>query len=145
MTKDGFERLKSQLRRDEGSRLESYRDQGGNITVGVGHNINAHGIRITPDLEDDLLDEDTARAVVETIEALPWVQDLDEARQRVLYNMAFNLGINGLLGFHDTLHSVQAGRYTDAADRMLQSTWARQVGPRAKRLADAMRTGWELP
>lgn len=61
-------------------------------------------------------------------------------RQRVLVNMAFNLGMTGLLGFKTTLLAMEQGRYEDAA-RMLRSRWAGQVGVRAERLSEMMRTG----
>lgn len=143
MTSEGLERLKAALRRDEGSRLRSYNDVAGNLTIGVGHNITAHGVRISKEIEDDLLEEDMARAILDTTAALPWATDLDEPRQRVLYNMTFNLGIHGLLSFVNTLKDIEHGYYTNAADKMLDSLWARQVGPRATRLAATMRTGKE--
>ena len=75
------------------------------------------------------------------IAALPWVETLDEVRQRVLVDMAFNLGIPSLLTFKRTLASVEAGNYTVAAAQMLESKWARQVGTRAIRLSEMMATG----
>lgn len=78
---------------------------------------------------------------------VPWVERLDPARQRVLTNMAFNLGVGkpggskGLLGFKNTLGMVERGEYAAAADGMLKSLWAKQVGKRAQRLANTMRTG----
>jgi lysozyme len=59
----------------------------------------------------------------------------------VLVNMGFNLGPEGLLGFRRTLRAVEEGRYADAAEGMLRSKWARQVGARAVRLAAMMREG----
>jgi lysozyme len=55
--------------------------------------------------------------------------------------MAFNMGISGLLEFHDTLAKIQTGDYTGAAKGMLQSKWATQVGDRAHRLAIQMESG----
>jgi hypothetical protein len=55
-------------------------------------------------------------------------------------NMTFNLG-DRLLGFRKALAAVQAGDWSTAAAEMLDSQWAAQVGPRAQRLAEAMRTG----
>jgi lysozyme len=55
--------------------------------------------------------------------------------------MAFNLGVEGLKRFKDTLSSVQAGEYQEAAKCMLDSKWASQVKGRAVRLANMMRTG----
>lgn len=78
---------------------------------------------------------------------LPWVAQLDPARRRVLQNMAFNLGVGraggtkGLLGFKNTLGMIERGQFAMAADGMLKSLWAKQVGQRAVRLANTMRTG----
>ena len=55
--------------------------------------------------------------------------------------MAFNLGVNGLLGFRKTLALIEAGDYTKASVEMLDSKWARQVKGRATRLSEQMRTG----
>jgi len=62
-------------------------------------------------------------------------------RQRVLLDMAFNLGISGLLKFKRTLKAIRAKQYEKAAEMMLDSRWATQVGQRAKRLSKMMATG----
>ena len=64
---------------------------------------------------------------------------LDDVRQRALLNMAFNLGPR-LAGFVDFLAAVRARRWDAAAAEMINSKWAKQVGERAKRLAEMMRT-----
>ena len=66
---------------------------------------------------------------------------LSEPRRAVLIDMAFNLGIGGLLAFTRTLAAMQAGAWVRAADEMLASRWAAQVGPRAHFLATMMREG----
>jgi len=45
--------------------------------------------------------------------------------------MCFNLGIGGLLGFNNTLAFIAAGDWESAANGMLASKWAKQVGMRA--------------
>jgi lysozyme len=62
-------------------------------------------------------------------------------RADALLNMAFNLGIDGLLGFGNTLAAVYRGDYDKAAEGMLASKWARQVKGRAVELAEQMRKG----
>ncbi|MNR52556.1 hypothetical protein D3C85_1724170 [compost metagenome] len=58
--------------------------------------------------------------------------------------MAFNLGVEGLLKFKNTLRLVEIGDYKSASVEMLNSAWARQVGNRAKRLSKQMLTGeWQ--
>jgi lysozyme len=76
--------------------------------------------------------------------ALPWFQNLDDARKGVLLNMAFQLGTDGLLAFKNTLALVQSGDYAGAAAGMLQSLWAKQTPDRAGRLSQQMATGvWQ--
>jgi SAM-dependent methyltransferase len=66
---------------------------------------------------------------------------LDPVRRRVLQNMAFNLGVSGLLDFGNTLAKVRVGHYAEVAGNMLRSKWAGQVGKRAQRLASVMASG----
>jgi lysozyme len=59
--------------------------------------------------------------------------------------MAFNMGgptLNEFQGMHSAL---EAGDYNDAADHMADSRWADQVGRRADRLIEEMRTGQPQP
>ncbi|MDD5536784.1 MAG: hypothetical protein PHS36_06375, partial [Candidatus Cloacimonetes bacterium] len=51
------------------------------------------------------------------------------------------LGINGLLGFKHTLAFVKAGDWERAANNMLVSRWAKQVGRRAIEPSELMRKG----
>jgi lysozyme len=131
--------LREQLIRDEGKHLTPYRDTLGLLTIGVGHNLDAHGI--SEEVCDLLLTEDIARTLGGLRARLGWYADLAEPRRAVLENMAFNMGVGGLLGFRKMLAAIQAGAWSKAADEMLDSDWARQVGDRAKRLAEQMRSG----
>lgn len=134
--------LRDQLIRDEGKRLMPYEDSVGILTIGVGHNLIAHGI--SDEVCDLLLTEDIARVQGDLRVRIPWYLDLPEPRRAVLENMAFNVGTGGLLGFRRMLAAVQAGDYALAATEMLDSRWAGQVGGRARRLATQMRSGvWQ--
>lgn len=158
--------LVQELTRDEGRRLKPYRDSLGFLTVGVGRCLDKIGLsseeavwlfqhdpkRVWRGLQDGiseaeadlLLQNDIAREVDAFRAHCPWFDGLDDVRQRVLANMAFNLGVDPpghLLEFHTVLQAVQDGRYGDAADGMLKTLWARQVGERASRLAYMMHTG----
>ncbi|MBE7218619.1 MAG: lysozyme [Caulobacteraceae bacterium] len=132
-------KLEALLRRHEGVRLRPYRDSVGKLTIGVGRNLDDVGI--TPDEATVLLRNDIDRTGAGLDAALPWWSSLEPARRRVLMDMAFNLGVPGLLAFKLTLAAVRDGCFAEAADRMLQSRWATQVGERAKEMAAAMRTG----
>ncbi len=131
--------LRDDLIRDEGLRLRPYRDTTGNLTIGVGRNLTARGLSREEALY--LLDNDIRDHSQELLAALPWVADLDPVRRDVLLNMAFNLGVPGLLKFRATLAAVKARNYPLAAKYMLRSLWASQVGTRAQRLAKRMQTG----
>lgn len=129
--------LKFELRRDEGVRLFPYVDSVGKTTIGVGRNLTDVGIR--EDESEFLLQNDITRVIAQLDLNIPWWRALGDVRQRVLVNMAFNLGVHSLLGFHKMLDAAQHGQYAEAADEMLNSQWAKQVGDRAKRLAAMMR------
>ena len=139
------ENLRAQLIRDEGSVPHAYQDSLGYWTIGVGRLIDQRkGGKLSEAEIAFLLDNDIARHANELFAAIPWARDLDPVRQGVLINMAFNLGVPGLLKFANTLAAIKARDYDDAAVRMLQSRWADQVGLRAVRLAKQMRTGeWQ--
>ena len=55
--------------------------------------------------------------------------------------MAFQMGIAGLMGFRNTLATIERGDYQRAGDEMLMSKWATQTPNRAKRLSEQMKTG----
>jgi len=128
-----------QLRLHEGERLKPYRCTAGKLTIGVGRNLEDRGI--SREESAMLLANDIADMERELQRALPWVARLDEVRARVLVDMAFNMGIVGLLNFKRTLATVEAGDYQQAATMMLDSKWAKQVGGRAERLSRMMLTG----
>jgi lysozyme len=87
-----------------------------------------------------LLDHDIERFAVQVRANIPEFDQLSEARQHVLLDMAFNLGMNGLLKFRKMLAAIQQGDFEKAADEMLDSKWAKDVKERrAGRLAIMMR------
>ena len=131
--------LREQLILDEGLRLKPYKDTTGKITIGVGRNLSDVGISMHEAML--LLDNDVEAVEDDLDQRLPWWRGLSEARQLVLANMCFNLGIGRLTGFQNTLAAIKSEDYAAAADGMLASKWAGQVGKRAHRLAKMMREG----
>lgn len=123
----------------EGFRAKPYTDTVGKLTIGYGRNLTNVGISRKE--AAFLLANDLDAAEQSCRDAFDWFDQLSPARQRVLIEMAFNLGFRKLLGFGQTLKACQEGRYADAAARMLTSRWAQQVGQRAVTLAEQMRVG----
>jgi len=131
--------LRDALVRDEGIRLKVYRCTAGKLTIGVGRNLDDVGISMEEAMH--LLDNDIARVRAEVRHAFPWFQGLDDVRQNVVLNMVFNLGLYRFAQFFQTIKCIESHDYAGAADRMLQSLWAKQVGARAVRLSKQMRDG----
>ena len=127
------------LRRDEGLRLKPYRCTAGKLSIGYGRNLDDVGITIEE--AEVMLRQDVRKAERQARSEFPWFDNLSDARQAVVISMIFNLGLAGFKTFRRTISDIAAGRYAAAADRMKESKWASQVGQRAVRLSNAMRTG----
>lgn len=132
-----------------GARLDRGDTLIGCLTIGIGHNLTDRGI------DDDttmfLLLRDVERVRCELDAALPWWRRMDEVRRAVMISLGFNLGVTTppdkakLLTFKTTLGLIEDGKYVEAADRLLTTPWASQVGKRATELTDMLRTGkWKL-
>ena len=140
MTETLMNRIKAQLVRHEGLRLKPYRCTAGKLTIGIGRNLEDRGISQKEAYA--MLEQDIQDCEHWLIDEIPEVYNkLDEVRQSVLLNMCFNLGIKGLLEFKNTLAFIDAGDWERAANGMLTSKWAKQVGRRAIELSELMRKG----
>lgn len=138
--------LTRQLKGDEGVKAHAYQDHLGFWTIGVGRLVDQRkpGSGLRDHEIDYLLRNDIDDRIEQLTRRLPWFVHLDPARQGVLLNMSFQLGVEGLLGFKNTLRLVEQGDYAQAADNMLLSKWASQTPERAKRMAEQMRSGqWQ--
>lgn len=137
------EHLLSELAVDEGCVLYAYEDSLGYLTIGYGRLIDRRrGGSISPAEARLLLNNDVERIWNGLTKRFPWIEELDDVRQVVLANLAFNLGIDGLAQFKNTLAAVERGDYGIAAAGMRQSLWFRQVqSSRSERLIRMMRNG----
>ena len=132
-------RLIDQLRIHEGVEKTVYNDSECIPTIGVGRNLRDRGL--SDDEIDYLLSNDIDIVVDELDKVLPWWKDLDEVRQRVLCDLVFNLGMPRFSGFKKSISHMKQQMWDQAADELLDSKWARQVGRRAQTLSEMMRTG----
>ena len=134
------ELLRSQLERHEGLRLKPYLDTATppRLTIGYGRNLDDVGI--TREEADYMLAADIER-VERELDTIDEYVALNRIRQTVIGNMSFNLGFHGLMQFRRMWAAIGRCDYEKAAEEMLKSKWARQVGNRATELADIMRTG----
>ena len=135
-------RLESTLARHEGIRKFPYLDSEGILTIGVGRNLESRGL--SQEEIFVLLANDIAIAKGECLNNVRGFRQLNGPRQEVIVNMVFNLGWPRFRSFRLLRHFLYVQDYDRAADEMLDSKWARQVGKRAEELARVMRTGrWE--
>lgn len=143
--------LIDRLRQHEGLRLQVYDDATGkaiqpgshvvgNPTIGFGTLICAPG-GITEAEAEMLLANRVKIATVAAKRLAPGLIDDEPERFDVLAEMCFQMGMTGVAKFTQTLLAIKQHRWSDAANEMLDSTWARQTPNRAHALAEVMRTG----
>lgn len=123
----------------EGVRLKMYKCPAGKWTIGVGHNLEDNGI--TEDMADYILERDLREAEIQVRTHFTTYYKLNEARQFVLVDLCFNIGINRFLTFKKMLAALAKGEYHTAARELQDSKWYRQVGNRGKILCEIMKSG----
>ncbi len=129
--------IESWIKACEGLRLETYIDTTGNLTVGWGRNLK-NGIRLD---EAELMFQNDLKQTISELETCSWYAKQPDNVKQALINMNFNLGITRLLGFKKMISYLESKDYTNAALEALDSTWAIQVGQRAKDIALMIRQG----
>ena len=139
MTPADFALLRSTVARDEGLRLHPYQDTEGKTSIGYGRNLTDNGISEAE--AEAMLNRDLNTAVDELTQAFPFVLAFDGVRQVALASMVYNLGLAGASKFVKMWAALRVADFDTAATEMLSSAWAQQVGARATRLAEAVRSG----
>jgi len=143
MTDYNRQSLIASLKAHEGFRPYAYQDSLGLWTIGIGRlcDKSRTGSGLTEAEAEYLLNNDIARVEAALTSALPWMRGLSDARQRVLLEMAFQLGVTGVTAFRQTLRAVQAGNWQAAHDGMINSRWHSQTKNRCEELAAMMLNG----
>jgi lysozyme len=126
---------------EEGLRLLAYTDTMGKITIGIGCNLTDVGI--TKDEAIYLCNNRIDSAINNLRAKLDYFDTLPDNVQTVLIDLCFNMGIGTLLTFHNTLNYIKIGDYESAATNLLNSIWAQQVGVRAIKLSDLLKSNKE--
>lgn len=138
--------LQDFIAKHEGNVDHVYKDSRGFLTAGIGHLLtgsNLHlGQHVSAQQVTAWFKSDVAKAIAGAKKDMGAAFDkLNEARKIVVIDMVFNLGTAGFGQFHQTIHAMQTGNFSQAATNMLNSLWASQVGNRAKEDAAIMRSG----
>lgn len=136
-----YDILLEQLKDFEGLELKAYQCTAGKTTIGLGRNLDDYGI--TEEEAYYLAKNNIYELEDELDRAIPWWRQLDDARQRALINLSYNVGTTTLLKFKKTLQYLEDGSYEEAAKEVLDSRWADQVGRRAIFISNVFLTGEE--
>jgi GH24 family phage-related lysozyme (muramidase) len=144
----------------EGKRAHVYTDTAGHPSVGIGFNLDRDGAQ--PALEavgadfnevragnQDLTDaqistlfqQDLNKAIDGATSVVSNFSSLNDPRQFVVVDMIFNLGQPGFSQFHHTIKAIESGDWEAAGDQMKDSAWYGQVGIRAQKDVQMMKTG----
>ena len=136
-----YDILLEQLKDFEGLELKAYQCTAGKTTIGLGRNLDDYGI--TEEEAYYLAKNNINELEDELDRAIPWWRQLDDARQRALINLSYNVGTTTLLKFKKTLQYLEDGSYEEAVKEVLDSRWAEQVGRRAIFISNVFLTGEE--
>jgi len=141
MNAELYATLKPMLERHEGRKNRLYKCPAGKLTIGVGHNIEDNGL---PDsIVDVLLRYDISAAENDCLTLfgdITWAK-FTLNRKAALLDWMFNLGFSRASEFKDTLRALRLGNYTDAANHMRDSLWAKEVGQRAIEITKLIENG----
>jgi len=142
-----IDKLREQLKIDEGVKYEIYLDHLGYPTFGIGHLITEAdeehgkpvGTPITEERVNSVFDKDVEIYVSEAKKVFPKLAELPSEAQEVIVNMTFNMGAPRLSKFKKFIAAVEARNWDTASVEMMDSRWAKQVGNRAVRLRDRIK------
>lgn len=131
--------LQSVIIEHEGVRLKPYRDTKGVLTIGVGRNLDDCGIS-----EDEamfLLNNDLTTCETQ-LSRYDWYVGLDKVRQGVIIELVFNVGLPKALLFKNMIIAIINENWAGAANELLDSAWAKQVGStRSENMASRLLRG----
>jgi len=124
------------IAKNEGYRRNKYLDSEGIETIGFGFNLE-QGFDVTESRM--ILNYRIEKIKNQLTFKLDYFITFPSEVQSVLVEMAYNLGVHGVLQFCKTINYLIAEDYEKASIEMLDSKWADQVGDRAVRLSEIIR------
>lgn len=140
-------KLREQLKIDEGVKYEVYDDHLGYKTFGIGHLVKTTdeeygapcGTPVSVDRVNSVFDEDVETYIAEAEKVFGNLQEMPQEAQQVIVNMCFNMGAPRLSQFKKFIKAIHDEDWKTASVEMLDSRWAKQVGDRANRLSDRIK------
>ena len=142
------ERLIERISSNEGFRGFAYKDTLGNFTIGYGRKITPdqaeHDYRLGVSSAEaySMLEDDVNKTIAACQDRFPWFEYLNDIRQEVVVEMAFQLGVYGVSLFQGMIRAIKNNDWALAADEMLNSAWHKQTPSRCESLANLMLNGY---
>jgi len=126
-SKSDDDKLIAKLVEHEGMKQSAYKDSLGFWTIGIGTLIDEKkGGKLTTD-ECFYLCRNRINIARKELSKYKWFCQQDKVRQDALIELAFNLGVDGLLGFKKMISSLEVNSYSSASKELKDSKWATQV------------------
>ncbi len=129
--------ITSSLKRHEGYRARVYDDSLGIPTIGYGFAIK--DLVLSESISSLILKDKVSVLVSQVMDKFPWLEHSPENIQSVIVEMCYQLGVTGVSHFKNTLKAMEERRWSDAANGMLDSKWAKQTPSRAKEMSEIVR------
>ena len=144
--------LLENIKAHEGFRDHIYKDSLGKATIGYGFLVVAlspdelklNGGKIEPmnkEVAEKILNSKVAKLQKRLFQCLPWLESKPQGVQDVLTEMAYQLGLAGLIGFRHTLGCIETGDYAQAARNLRESLLYRQTPKRVEDYIKGLKNG----
>ena len=129
---------REKIANEEGFGSRMYKCPADKWTIGNGFNLEAIEMpKVVADLWLGILIDE----LEEQLYIHDWYANLNHARQVVIIDMSYQMGISGMLSFRNMVNAIICGDYDEAADHMLDSKYAHQTPERASRNYRIMKEG----
>lgn len=135
--------LLENIKTHEGFSARIYKDSVGKPTVGYGFLVAAlspdelklNGGKVEPmskEVAEKILNLKVSKLKKRVFQCLPWLESKPQNVQDTLIEMAYQLGLAGLMGFRHTLGCIEAGDYAQATKNLKASLLYRQTPRRVE-------------
>jgi len=127
------------VKKNEGFESRLYKCSKGKLTIGYGFNLD--DCEIPKSVAESWLIILLDNLYLNLSTLIDFFDKLDGIRQNILIDIAYNIGISGLLEFKKMLKYLEKKDYEKCAEEMKNSNWYNQVPNRADILIKMMITG----
>jgi len=149
--------LEQEVDQQEGYRAAPYKDSRGLWTVATGRCLETApltGAEWKYLLDNQLIDVNIEQSGADWLEGqvldaitqklasiFSWWPALAQARRDALIDMAYQMGVQKLLGFSQMLRAITYQDWPTAYDQAMASDWAKETPARAQQVAQQLRDG----